>query len=561
MRDGPVVVRFKARAKAVGPASVKFEVVSTSKLSDSVEVSFPVTEPTILNKESVSGPVTSAMFSGKGALPPAWRQGRGTFSLSVSTTPWLNKLMGLPFLLEYPHGCFEQKSSRLLGYTFLGGLLEYLPDPQARRAAYQHVIGETLREFETGLLADGRLPYWPGGTLPNDFVTIQGAWCVNQAEEAGFDVPERLATELSNALEKMVAGKTAGLPPTLRAFALFVLSTAGEEASEEASSAAGELFLQRDKLTGEGRAMLAIAMKKLGIDQDKQRLLVSELPKEFDNIGFNPETFSSATRTEALCTWARLLIDPSQVSIAFRDRLSRLAESSASLSTQENLWLLVAFKAIMEAAPVVPLTGTNPKPKILSANSSSARWGKEDLAKLPDFRVNGLKLGGSFVLGAEFRTAERRTQSIAQGIKIDRVVKNLTDASRDGGAEAPFRLGDQILISYRFSSDKPQSYVALEDMIPAGLEVVNPDLALFGKYYSLPAESGVETADLSHSELRDQQTNLYFDDLPSGARSYSVLARATAAGSFIWPATQISPMYDSRFFGRSASSECNVASE
>jgi uncharacterized protein YfaS (alpha-2-macroglobulin family) len=40
-----------------------------------------------------------------------------------------------------------------------------------------------------------------------------------------------------------------------------------------------------------------------------------------------------------------------------------------------------------------------------------------------------------------------------------------------------------------------------------------------------------------------------------------VLARATAAGTFIWPATQISPMYDSRFFGRSASSECNVSSE
>jgi uncharacterized protein YfaS (alpha-2-macroglobulin family) len=98
-------------------------------------------------------------------------------------------------------------------------------------------------------------------------------------------------------------------------------------------------------------------------------------------------------------------------------------------------------------------------------------------------------------------------------------------------------------------------------LIPAGLEVVNPNLALFGKYYSLPTESGVELAALSHSEMRDQQTNLYFDDLPAGSRGYSVLARATAAGSFIWPATQISPMYDSRFFGRSASSECTVFSE
>ena len=467
-RDTPAVVHFKARAKSTGPASVKFEVVSTSQLADAVEVTLPVAEPVILKKESVSGPMAGATFSGKDTMPAAWRQGRGTFSLAVSTTPWLNKLMGLPFLLEYPHGCFEQKASRLLGYTFLGGLLEYLPDPQARKAAYQHVIDETLREFETGLLADGRLSYWPGGTQANDFVTIQAGWCVNQAEESGFDVPERLSSELSDALEKMVAGKTGGLSPTLRAFALFVLSTSGDEATETVTSAADELFLQRDKLTGEGRAMLAIAMNNLGIQQDKQRLLVDELPKEFSNIEFNPETFSSGTRTEALCTWARLLIDPAQVSSAFRDRLLRLMESSASLSTQENLWLLIAFKAMMKATPVTPVTGASPKPETLSANASSAGWRKQDLAKLADFTVNGLKPGGSFVLRAEYRTPEKLTKPVTQGVKVDRVVRNLTDASRDGSAHAPFRLGDQILISYRFSSEKPQSYVAVEDMIPAG---------------------------------------------------------------------------------------------
>ena len=183
-------------------------------------------------------------------MPAAWKQGRGTFSLAVSTTPWLNKLMGLPFLLDYPHGCFEQNASRLLGYTFLGGLLDYLPDSQARRVAYQRVIDETLREFEAGLLADGRLPYWPGGTQPNDFVTIQTAWCVNQAEEAGFDVPERLASELPEVLGKMAAGKMSDLSPTLRAFALFVLSTSGGD--EEVQIRGGRAFPQARQAHGRG---------------------------------------------------------------------------------------------------------------------------------------------------------------------------------------------------------------------------------------------------------------------------------------------------------------------
>ena len=86
------------------------------------------------------------------------------------------------------------------------------------------------------------------------------------------------------------------------------------------------------------------------------------------------------------------------------------------------------------------------------------------------------------MLKAEYRTAEKQTKPVTQGLKIDRIVKNLTDPSRDGSAHAPFRLGDQVLISYRFSSERPQSYLAVEDMIPAGLEVVNPNLALFGKF-------------------------------------------------------------------------------
>ncbi len=216
---------------------------------------------------------------------------------------------------------------------------------------------------------------------------------------------------------------------------------------------------------------------------------------------------------------------------------------------------------MMRATPLVQLADIHPPPETLSVNRTGGSWSKQDLARLADFAVTGLQPGGSFVLQAEFRTPHKQVVPVARGMSVDRVTKNLTNASRNGSDRAPFALGDQILITYRISSEKPQSYVVIEDSLPAGLEVVNPDLDLFGKFYSLPVEAGSETADLSHSEMRDQRTNLYFDELPAGTRSYSVLARATAEGSFIWPSTQISPMYDSRFLGRSSSSECHVAAQ
>ena len=567
-KDAPAVVRFKARAKSVGSATVKFEVVSKNdpKLSDAEEITLPVTWPVILKKESVAGEITGPAFLAKDAAPQAWANGRGVFSFAMSSTPWLAKLMGLPYLLEYPHGCFEQKSSRLLAYTYLANLLAYLPESKERRENYEQVIADTLDEFEAGMLPDGMLPYWPSGVEGNAFVTIQAAWCIAQAEEAGFDVPERLAKELPEALQKMLARKGKDSSPTLRAFALFVLTGMKDASAEELTAAVDELFLQRDKLTGEGLAMLAISMHQLDLSPERQTQLVAELPKTYDTIAFNDVTFSSGTRTEALCTWARLLIAPGNDEAALRTKLSKLMESSESLSTQENLWLLVAFKALLKTQPPTTLRANalKPAPTAIAENSTSAAWDKQDLAKLASFTAGGwpkLKAPGSYVLSAAYRTGETKTPAVNRGFKIERVIKNLTDAARTGSAEAPFQLGDQLLISYRFSCDKPQSYVALEDLLPAGIEVVNPDLAMFGKTYSIPDQPGVPNAWLSHSEIRDQQTNLYFDKLEAGVHAYTVLARATAAGSFIWPATQISPMYDSRFLGRSPSSVCAVVSK
>ena len=73
--------------------------------------------------------------------------------VTVSTSPWLPEIAGLPALLEYPHGCFEQISSRLLGYAMLGNLLAFLPDSESRDQEYRAVIGRRLaanRRIDSG---------------------------------------------------------------------------------------------------------------------------------------------------------------------------------------------------------------------------------------------------------------------------------------------------------------------------------------------------------------------------------------------------------------------------
>lgn len=558
-KNAPAVVRFAAKVPAgISDAKVRFDVVSQrdKSVSDSVEITIPVLPRTITVNESKAGTWAGNDFPVTENMPPAWDGASGTFDLTLSTSPWLTKLMGIPSVLDYPHGCLEQKSSRILVYTAMADLLKWLPADSKRDEIYRGTILESLKEFEASLLPDGLLPYWPMGTTGNAFVTIQCARAVALAQEAGMDVPPRLAEGLPVTLNKIVA-RSIVTSPTLRAFALATL--AGIEPGPKLVAAANEIYLERDKLTNDGRAILALALNSLNSAPDKQLALVRSLPKSFEDRMFDPVTFSSSTRTATLCLLARFVVDPGADSGAIRARLEKMMESPQSLSTQENLWLLLAARALIKSQPTPPIAkSAAPKPDAVSPNKSAAEWSGRLLAKAGGMAIGGLgqSAKGSYVLAAHRALSPDETSPVQNGIRLDRIVRNLTDPARTGSPESPFRLGDEILISYRFQLAQAQSFLALEDALPAGLEVINPNLALFGKLYAPDQAAGA--AMLSHSQMHDSRTDLYFDSVDPGLSSYAVLARATAAGSFAWPAAQISPMYDSRFNARTAPSTCSV---
>ena len=563
-KDAPAVVRFPAKVgQDISSATIRFDVASTGseKAADSVEVTLPVLPRTILVNESKAGSWAGDKFPADDFMPPLWTTSRGTFSATFSTSPWLTKLMGLPSVLDYPHGCLEQQSSRILAFTSLAELLKWIPSNKQRDENYRHSILESLKAIESSLLPDGLLPYWPMGTTGSPFVTIQTALATTWAESAGMGVPKRLADELPTALHGMI-DRTIKATPTLRAFAMFVLTQIEEK--PDLGAAADQLYLERDKLTYEGKAFLALAYAELNVAPANEKQLVSELPQQFGDSAFDPQTFSSPARTEAICLLARFILDPKSNAADIRSRIEKLMESSSSLSTQENLWLLLTFKALLKAQqPVAIAKSVKPTPDAIAPNKSAAEWMDRLLTKAADLQISGLGSGtkGTFVLNARRQLANNEIQPVQKGMRIDRLVKNVTDPARMGTAEAPFKLGDEILITYRFQSLKPQSFVALEDALPAGVEVLNPDLDLFGKAYSINAETGVDTADLSHSEMHDSRTDLYFDEVAAGLHSYTVLARVTSAGTFEWPAAQIYPMYDSRTYARTAPSACVVKAE
>jgi uncharacterized protein YfaS (alpha-2-macroglobulin family) len=565
-RDAPSVFRFKAKVADanLAPVKIRFEAISKSdsKMSDAVEVTLPVQAPTIVRKESVAGSFGGPQFDAHRVMPESWKHGRGQFSTTISTSSWLPEITGVPVILTYPHGCFEQISTKLLAYSLLSNLLAYLPDLQEREAEYRATLERGMKQYADSLLSSGTLPYWPGGSTGNGFVTCQALWSVNESVNFGFEAPGELQEKLAGAVTKLLKGQ---LPASRfeKCFALFVLTQS--ESGEDFRNESQELYLHRNEGSDEDRALLAIALHRQKIMPREQQQLLREIDVPIKERAFNPATFTSMTRAEAMRALAFDVVAPptwtKQKKQQAREHMTKLMDAAGALSTQENLWLLLAFKSMLgtETAPSLP-TALQP-PGVLSKNGRSAAWIDHKLDI--DVVIRGLNQGAlTFLLQAEYSTIDVDTDRVDRGFRIERVVKNLTDAKRVGSSEAPLKLGDQLLITYRLNTRKLQNFVALEDALPAGLEVVNPNLALGGKFFQLPPPDPQDRLlGLSYSEMRDRSALLYFDTVDPGSGTYSILARATAAGTFRWPATQVAPMYDSRFSGLSPSGVCVVSAD
>jgi uncharacterized protein YfaS (alpha-2-macroglobulin family) len=530
-------------------------------LSDAVEISLPIHYPTVLRQESVAGEVGAGGFSPWSYLPPLWKDGQGEADVFLSGSRYLPKLIGLPMILEYPHGCMEQISTRALVYTLLGDLLASLPPREERLKNYKPILESVLKTYRQGQREDGLLPYWPDGDGVNPFATVLATWVTQNASAQGLAVPDDLLEKLQAAVAQMARGE-AGVSvtdTTSRCFALYVLSQ--QKTEEDWGSTAESLYLNRETISDEARALLALAMAQLKLFPEYQQQLLRELEGAAPARAFDPQTFSSTTRADAMRCLARLRLRGPQANVLEEDvvkkRLAQLLDSSASFSTQENLWLLLAFQALQAADPAVKLgqAKLQPTPTAASPNQVTVAWYQENLSSLVSRFATPVPLpkGGSYLLRGKYRVTEAEART-DRGLRLERVVKNLTSATRTGLAANPYQLGDELLITYRLTSTKQHSYLALDDQLPAGLETINPNLAQIAKYYEIPETDWKEALALSHQEQRDDRTLLYFDDFRAGTGSYSVLARVTAAGEFRWPGAQVVPMYDSRFSGLSPAS-------
>ena len=584
---GQLRLPFQVRAVRAGSASVelraRFVPAAGETLSDAIRLPVPVVvEPTLVERTALYGTLDSpAPVAVAARFPAAVAPGVGGISVSLSTSLLGELQDAFQYLLDYPYGCIEQTSSRVLSLVAARELGQRFGLDGAEAARRLTAGIERMLSMQT---ASGGFAYWPGEEKVHPYATGFATWILFLAKQDGATVPapalDRALDYLAGWVEKGGTVRTGEVPwaesapslfPSERAIALQVLAEAGRPMPK---AALDEALAGRAGLPGFARSLLLSALSRAGDPRSSvmvEELLssTSELPatahvRESASSEWN-YLFHSQNRSDAMALRALMQIRPEHPLVPKLVRgLLEARNGGRWRNTQENAYGLLAvleyarrFESGRPDFSAHAWVGNRP---ILEAALNASSPSKNSfvsmaqLLPLPQPVSVVLQRQGEgrlyYRLGTEWQELSEERPPRDQGLAIERKVR-----LRHGEASASIPVGEVVAFDLTFRNRAPLSYVAIEVPVPAGLEPVLDDLGRGHGASNLACQSCRIT---NHEERHPDRVLIFIDQLSAGEHSHTVELRAITPGEYALPPARAEAMYMPEIYGRTSGGRLTV---
>jgi hypothetical protein len=542
IEDGkPREVRFPFRAEAPGEAVLRFA-ASGGGEKDGVEQRLPVRLPVEMEAVAVYGDTRDVRR--EGLVPPGGaRPEVGGLEVTLASTALGGFAENARQLVEYPYGCLEQLSSRLVPFVAVreiqgkfgirhepgakpGAPPEFLRDLLGEAALRIHqtsdpdeVVRRTVKAIETLQNPDGGYRYWPSSDCTAEWASSYAVLALGRAAELGYPVDreglERGQAYLSGTV---AAGRCTRCwfscpkpQDEVRAFALYALARTGASKA----SYYGELFGRRKDLPLFAQAMLADAMFVGGGDRGDAKKLLQEILnhakesaaevhfEEADARTYAP-LWSSDPRTTALVLQTLADVSPDHPYVSkIAAYLGKVRRGDGRFrNTQEAAFALMALaevartkeREVPDFTARVTLGGKAVAETRFAGRTTDVRRtsvAMKDLtrssAPLPfDFARDGKT--GVLYYGAILRYAP--AQVPAEPLDRGLFVQRWFEPYGGGGQVRAARAGDLVRVRVRVATHMERQYVAVSVPVPSGLEIVDTTLSTVAGQGGTPGEEG-----------------------------------------------------------------------
>lgn len=472
--------------------------------------------------------------------------GTNSAYLELSTLPPVDLGRRLQYLIDYPHGCLEQTTSKAFPQLYIADVMEMSDAGRDEmRRNVQAGLGQ-LKQFQT---ASGGFGYWPGNHDPDDWTSTYAGHFMVEAARKGFTAPPGVMDAWLAYTRKQARdwspgfhdGWSRGSNELAQAYRLYVLAL-----NNTAEAGAMNRLRTSPDVSDQARWMLAAAYA-LNSRKDVAQAIVKDLTTgvvAYRDMGW---TYGSGLRDQAVIAEALMRMDNRTAAASVVRSISQQLGSGAWFSTQSTAWALMVvsrFTAGQEIDKTMHFTAmVNGKPE----NRVSAK----PLVHIDLPVPNG-----------------QRKVSISNSGKNLIYLRLVRTGTPVAGQETPASEGLAMEVSYRTMDGKPLDPVKLEQGtdFQAVVTVRNPGTR--GQYQQLAltqvfpsgweirnsrlegTDEAVVNSAFNYQDIRDDRVLTYFNLGAGNSVTYRVLLNAAYTGRFHLPSTTCSAMYDNTINAR-----------
>jgi uncharacterized protein YfaS (alpha-2-macroglobulin family) len=584
-------IRFPVSAQNTGIARFQIGAVS-GNFADAAEFAFPVWTPATSEAFATYGTTEQNGAIVQPVLAPDEVYPQfGGLEITTSSTQLQELTDAFIYLQSYPFECSEQVSSRILSVAALRDVLRVfeakdLPTKAEIEAKMTSDI-ERLRRLQHG---DGGFSFWSSKDQSIPYVSVHVAHALARAKSKGYDVPPVLSQNLLNYL-KNIESK---YPPlyslesrwAISAYALYVRDLMGDTDAAKARQLLPGAGLEKLSAESLGWLLSVLAEDKDSseqVDSIKRNLLnrVAETAGAAHFVTNYKDgeyvLLSSDRRADGVILEALLKAEPAHDLIPkiVRGLLAGKTKGRWK-NTQENAFVLLALdKYFQTYERVTPnfvarvwlgqMSAGEQKFAGRSVDSKSINVPMQFLQQKTEAQNLILDKQGEgrlyYRIGLKYAPKNLNMSAEDFGFTVMRsyeAIDKADDVTQTPDGSWAIKSGARIRVRLQMVAPTRRYHVALVDNLPAGLEIINPELAVSE---SLPEDQKMRTAGddynyynpvwYDHQNLRDERAEIFKALLYEGVWNYSYIARATTPGDFVAPPAKAEEMYSPETFGRS----------
>ena len=591
-----VEVRFPAAAEMAGTA--RFQVAaSAGKWSDANEFALPVWTPATTEAFATYGEIDAGAIRQAVALPGNVVEQFGGLEITTSSTQLQALTDAFLYLVEYPYECAEQVSSRVLAVAALRDVLtafqvEGMPSVQAIET---RVAGD-IKKLRGMQNSDGGFGFWRRGYRSWPYISIHVANALNRAKAKGYDVPQNMLDQSKNYLRNVERHIPHWYPKevrwTLIAYALHTRKGMGDVDTARARRLIKQAGLDKLPLDAVGW-LLGVLSGQRGTASD-----IAKIHRHLANRV--SETAAAANFTTSYSDGGHLILHSDRRAdgiileslIADKPKSELIPKLVRGLlahrkrgrwgNTQDNAFVLLAldryFNVYEKVTPNFVARAwlgkgyagehrfrgrTTDRHHIDIPMSYLAKIGKGDVTLQKDGKGRMY-----YRIGMTYAPASLSLEPADHGFAVERryeAVDDPGDVTRAADGTWKIKAGTRVRVRLTMVAENRRYHVALVDPIPAGLEAMNPALAVTG---AIPQDPNEQKSGgpywwwmrpwYEHQNMRDERIEAFASLLWAGVHEYTYVARATTPGHFVVPPTKAEEMYTPETFGRSASDKVIV---